>query len=358
MEIIQNIWMALTTENANLTQIIVSPLAIIEITITNLLFTRILNIQASKQQNLVYIFIFSVVSILSNLFVPVPFNTFLNVIICPILVMVIFKVHILKAVLAQFIPFLFFILVSIPLHSIYVAITQLPSEIQMAIPIYKITFSLITYALVYIIYLILKHFNFNIYLLDDLRKQSTLILLINFLFGIVAVCIQSYIATLYNDKLPTYIALLNLSVLFIYFIFSLFSLIRTNTLERTKRDLEQSQQYNKTLSILHDNIRCFKHDFNNIVTTIGGYVQSGDIQGLKTYYTELLGDCQKVNNLSALSPTVINEPAIYSLLTNKYYLADEKGITINLEVFLDLTELNIKPYEFTRILRYFNGQCY
>lgn len=72
--------------------------------------------------------------------------------------------------------------------------------------------------------------------------------------------------------------------------------------------------------------------------------------GLKTYYSQLLEDCQKVNNLSTLSPDVINEPAIYSLLTNKYYLADEKGITINLEVFIDLTTLNIRIYEFTKIL--------
>lgn len=74
------------------------------------------------------------------------------------------------------------------------------------------------------------------------------------------------------------------------------------------------------------------------------------MEGLRTYYSQLLGDCQKVNNLSTLSPDVINEPAIYNLLTTKYHLADEKGISIQLEVFLDLTELNMKIYEFTRIL--------
>lgn len=74
------------------------------------------------------------------------------------------------------------------------------------------------------------------------------------------------------------------------------------------------------------------------------------MDGLKTYYSQLLEDCQKVNNLSTLSPDVINEPAIYSLLTNKYHLADEKGISIKLEVFIDLTTLNIKIYEFTKIL--------
>ena len=101
---------------------------------------------------------------------------------------------------------------------------------------------------------------------------------------------------------------------------------------------------------MHDNIRCFKHDYNNVITTIGGYVQSEDIEGLKKYYSQLLADCSRSNNLSTLSPEVINEPAIYSLLTNKYHKANELGIDINIEAFLDFHKLNMKIYEFTKIL--------
>lgn len=74
------------------------------------------------------------------------------------------------------------------------------------------------------------------------------------------------------------------------------------------------------------------------------------MEGLRIYYSQLLGDCEKVNNLYTLSPEVINNPAIYSLLTSKYHKADELGITIHLEVFLNLNELNMKIYEFTRVL--------
>ena len=83
---------------------------------------------------------------------------------------------------------------------------------------------------------------------------------------------------------------------------------------------------------------------------LAGYVGTNDIEGLKIYYSQLLGDCQKVNNLYTLSPEVINNPAIYSLLTSKYHKADELGIKIHLEVFLNLNELNMKIYEFTRVL--------
>jgi len=118
----------------------------------------------------------------------------------------------------------------------------------------------------------------------------------------------------------------------------------------TQRDLEQSKLYNKTLTILHDNIRCFKHDFNNIIQAIGGYIHTNDIEGLKKYYKQISADCQKSNNLAVLNPDVINNPAVYSILASKYHQADAKGITINLEIFLDLSTLRIKIYEFTRIL--------
>ena len=74
------------------------------------------------------------------------------------------------------------------------------------------------------------------------------------------------------------------------------------------------------------------------------------MDGLKKYYSQLLDDCQRVNNLTTLSPEVINNPAIYSLLASKYHKADELGIKINLEIFIDLNTLNVKIYELTRIM--------
>ena len=75
-----------------------------------------------------------------------------------------------------------------------------------------------------------------------------------------------------------------------------------------------------------------------------------DMEGLKKYYVQLEDDCQKVNNLYVLNPKLINDPGIYSLLTTKYHEAEEKGIKIDMSLLLDLSKLNMKIYEFTRIL--------
>ena len=79
-------------------------------------------------------------------------------------------------------------------------------------------------------------------------------------------------------------------------------------------------------------------------------INTDDIEGLKKYYVQLEQDCEKVNNLYLLNPDSINNPGIYNLLTSKYNEALEKGIDINLYFLMDLNELNMKIYEFGRIL--------
>ena len=49
MEILNNIWLALTTENEVLINILAVPFLLIETTVTMLLFTSLLNIKATKK---------------------------------------------------------------------------------------------------------------------------------------------------------------------------------------------------------------------------------------------------------------------------------------------------------------------
>ena len=161
---------------------------------------------------------------------------------------------------------------------------------------------------------------------------------------------QIYLIVFYNDKLPSFIIVINILSLIAYFGINIFSLIKTMKLEKTSADLEQEKLYNKTLQILHDNIRAFKHDFSNIIAGIGGYIETDDLEGLRKYYKQLLQDCSQVNNLSSLNPDSINSPAVYAVLANKYYKADNLGIKINLETFIDFNNLHMEIYEFTRIL--------
>ena len=161
--------------------------------------------------------------------------------------------------------------------------------------------------------------------------------------------IQLVISVFYTNRLPVIITLLSFISLLAYFSISVYSLTRVNKLYITNKKLENAEEYNKTLQILHDNIRTFKHDYDNTVAAIGGYVKTKDLSGLEQYYSQLEDECVKVNRLYMLNPNIINNPGIYSILTTKYNEAEELNIKMNITVLWDLSKINMKIYEFTKI---------
>lgn len=350
MEIFQTIWNVLTTENEVITKLFIIPFTYIEVTLSMLIFTTILNISFNKNKNLQYILLFGSISLITLFLIPAPYNTFINVFACLALVIYIYKISFLKAIIAEFLPLFISVCFGSILQVIYQNLFSLPMASMNIIPIYRITFSCFSYLFTYIIYVILKHFKFSVELMDNMAKKNHFIIFINFLIGIIAIFIQSILTSKYSAVMPTTITIANMSILTIYFLVSIFSLLRTTKLEQTTKKLEEEQLHNKTLTVLYDNIRGFKHDFNNIIQGIGGYIATNNTEGLKEYYSQVLDDCQRVNNLTILTPEIINNPPIYSLLTTKYYKATELGIKVNLEIFMDLSVINMKIYELTRIL--------
>lgn len=227
---------------------------------------------------------------------------------------------------------------------------DISSEALSITPIYAIAYSLLIYAFLIIIICILKYTNFKITLFNDINSRNKKIIILNFIFATIALSIQTFILVYYIDNIPIIITFLGFLSLISYLGISIYSLTKTIKLSETTKKLQTAEEYNKTLKILHDNVRGFKHDFANIVTTIGGYVKTNDMTGLQKYYLQLEDDCQKVSNLYILNPEIINNPGIYNLLSTKYREAESKNIKVNMSLLLDLNNLKMKVYEFARIL--------
>lgn len=350
MEFFKNIFEILTTPNMDIANLVCSPLVFVEVYISMLLFTTFLNIKVDKKHKIIYVIALSIETLFSRFLIPNPYGTLINLIFSPILVFFLFKANLLKSIIAQFIPTLVIVILESIILKLYMILFALPFESVSTVVLYKLPFMLFIYAILYVLYRLCKFFSFNITILDNMSKKSKMLFIINFILGFLAIASQYYLILFYGNTVPFYITIISTITLLTYFVISLYSLIKSTKLEMTQLDLEESKLYNKTLTILHDNMRCFKHDFNNIIQAIGGYIQTEDMEGLTKYYKQILVDCNKVNNLSMLNPNVINNPAIYSILTSKYHLADSKNITINFDIYLDLNTLNMKIYEFSRIL--------
>lgn len=351
MQIIQTIWTAMTTQNEIALSIIFFLLSFIEATVSMLLFTTIFDMKSSRKSKIIYVFLVAIVGSIIRIFIPDPFGSFINILFILCSIKFVFKASWLKALLSEFIMIALSTVLELFMLKFYQTVLNLPFDTVMTIPIYRLVFTLSIYLCTYILYRIIKYFKFNIKL-ENMTKKNRILFIANTLLGILAIATQIYLMAFYSDKMPIYITITSILSLLAYFVISFYSLLSTDKLDTTTRDLEEAQLYNKTLTILHDSIRGFKHDFHNIVQSIGGYADRGDLEGLRVYYRQLLQDCGRTNNLTALSPEVINNPAIYNVLATKYHKADEIGVQINLGIFINLNEIekHMKIYEFTRIL--------
>lgn len=353
MEIFQTIWTALTTPNELLAKIMLIPLAFLEAFVSMLFFTTVLNIQTSKKQKINYVLCLGTLTNFINLIIPNSFIKFLlNTILWAIFVIVFLKTSILNGILSEVFALILSLCLELLVTNFLQIVFNVKHETIIATPLLRCSFALLINIITFILAITIKRFKLTLKIFDGISEKTKKLLVCNAVLLVLIIISQFYLIAFYNNILPIYITFISIIGLLAYFALSIYSILNISKLEITSRDLKQSQLYNKTLTVLHDNIRAFKHDFHNIVHALGGYIDTEDIEGLKKYYQQLLNDCQCTNNLTGLSPSTINNPAIYNVLASKYHKADELGIKINLEVFLDLNEIenHMKIYEFARIL--------
>ncbi len=308
MDFLNNIWVALSTPNEVLMKFLSLPMLCIEIPLTLYLLISVFKLTTTKKQSLLYIVITILTGIISTYFLNNPFNVIFNFISSFIIIHFTLKTNLLKTIVATVFPSIVFAIIESLLFNPYITLMNITYNQLTTIPIYKIPLSLIAYAIAFILIFIIRNRNFYINLLDDIDKKSKSLIAFNFIFGLVYIIIEIIITMKYLDILPLGYTFANFVMLLLYFSISLYSISKVIKLSTTTKELESAEEYNKTLRILHDNVRGFKHDFDNIVTTIGGYINTDDMEGLKTYYVQLQKDCEKVNNLYVLNPSSINNP--------------------------------------------------
>lgn len=350
MEIFNSIWNALITPNENLLNIIMIPLFLVEALITMHLFLNVIGMNSTKSQRMLYTILISIISIFTIFVIPNPFNIYTNYFMMILLAYIIFKNSLLKTSISIVLSLVIFNLIGFLILNPFITISHIESEQLNIIPIYRLLYLFIMYFIMVLVIILLKYKNFKFTFLENMDNKTKYSVISNLILGVITILIQSITLFYYVDILPIFITFFSFILLLVYFWISIYSLTRVFKLTLTTQKLQSAEEYNNTLRILHDNVRGFKHDFDNIVTTIGGYIKTEDIEGLKKYYDELEDDCQRVNNLYILNPDIVNNDGIYNLLTKKYYEAESKNIKVNITFLLDLNSLNMKIYEFARIL--------
>jgi len=162
--------------------------------------------------------------------------------------------------------------------------------------------------------------------------------------------IASYIE---NKPLSIQAIIASISSMLAMLVLSIFNSQKRYNLVISEKNLEYEKNHNLILQSLVDGLRTFKHDYNNTLSTLYGYVQLGDMKSLKRMFKEILEESRQISTLDKLNPNIIKDPNIFGILIAKYQDCIKKNITMNLEIFTELENIEIKTYDLTRILGIF-----
>ncbi|MEG2348827.1 MAG: GHKL domain-containing protein [Clostridia bacterium] len=115
-------------------------------------------------------------------------------------------------------------------------------------------------------------------------------------------------------------------------------------------ELTLTKLHNKTMSGMIDGVRTIKHDYNNIIQALNGYMSTKQYDKLQDHINSVLGECSVINNISTIDPKVFNDPAIYGIVGSKFFIANEKDIPVELDITTNIAEIQFSKPDLSRIL--------
>ncbi|MDO5424078.1 MAG: GHKL domain-containing protein [Eubacteriales bacterium] len=145
--------------------------------------------------------------------------------------------------------------------------------------------------------------------------------------------------------------LLLVSVILLYRLLKL-KLLELRGNEHT-RSLETLSRYTENLETANLELRRFKHDYANILSTLSGYIEQGNLPGLKAYFQEQILPMSSQMQLSSFDASALSAmqiPEVKSLLINKILSEKARGLKIKVQIASPISWMVMDTGDFCRIL--------
>lgn len=214
----------------------------------------------------------------------------------------------------------------------------------------------------FLLFLITKRFNI---ILNNIIKNIIPYEKYKYILYFYALCtlITYYFFLMYSIfKVSSYIHLLSVitglifSLLCTYITLSILKNIKletNNKIESTK--LEQQKKYILALEKNNNEIRKFKHDFNNIILGLDGYINNDDFdkEKLKKYFNSTImyfNNNIELNDIVIAKLNSIKVSSLKSLITNKVLMAQNNNINVDINIQGEITNFYTDEMQLSRIL--------
>lgn len=193
-------------------------------------------------------------------------------------------------------------------------------------------------------------FNKKLSVIDNLKKISYKQVSVYIALLIIYVFPQMILLIINKYAYTNTFLIVNTVQFILIFIFLSIYLKKSIEHEKVQMDLYTSELHNKTLIGMVDGVRTLKHDYNNIIQALNGYVTTKQYDKLAEHINGVLKECNIINNLSVIDPKIFNEPAIYGVVGAKYFLAHKDNITFDFDVMTNIAKIDFCKPDLSRIL--------
>lgn len=317
-----------------------------------LTFKYLLDINPTKKRSIIFIVLDSAIKTFCTIFVPAPYYRITNMILTTILIRMFLCQNTAKCILGETINFLIIICAEVVfMKGVMVVYPDITSYLEGMYDVrYKSSLLFVILSLKIMLYSEIKRRVFVIKISEHLSKKIKETVMLVSIIETLLIFFNFVEMAIYVTDFPHTILVMDVLFLGVCFYYSIKFILKTARLEEQDTVIKNLEAYNKTLSIMYDRIRCFKHDFYNFVQGLDGYAQTNDMNGIKSMTASVLKECNSVNGMGILNPQSLNNPAIYSIITSKYYKASESTVEMNIEVRFDLQEIAANSYDFCVML--------
>lgn len=131
------------------------------------------------------------------------------------------------------------------------------------------------------------------------------------------------------------------------------SIRRSYETEQKKQELKMMRTYTEKLEQQFSEIRKFRHDYQNILTSLEGYIVKQDYENLESYFFENIKPTGKQiqQNIFVLKDLAkIKIESVKSLIATKGSIAQEKNIDVIIEITELIESINISDISLIRML--------
>ena len=160
-------------------------------------------------------------------------------------------------------------------------------------------------------------------------------------------------SSFFDFKIVAIISVISIVAIAMIIISFTFTLLREIDYRRNMKEVQNYYEYTLKIEKINNEMRKFRHDYVNILSTMSEFIREDDMEGLRKYFNEEIVPMQ--DNMQAKSIKInglenFHVREIKGLLTTKILQAQEKNIRISIEVPDIIEKINLQTIDLSRMI--------